>query len=200
MEKKIILASSSKRRIYLLEKLGLNFIDMKHRLAVEPRFNEKIMSIECFTSDLALKKAESLQDDYPDSFIIGSDTIIYSNGKTFGKPKDFSDAVKTLNRLSGKIHYVYTGACLINKNTGVYKTVFDKTSVTIKPLSEEDIVKYLNKHSPLDKAGSYGIQDEDGIIESYSGSFENVLGLCIQKLIPILRESRLIRPIGNFKN
>ncbi|MFW0884259.1 Maf family protein [Candidatus Acidulodesulfobacterium sp. H_13] len=192
MEKKIILASSSKRRIYLLEKLGLNFVGMKHRLSAEPMFNEKTISIECFASDLALKKAASLQDDYPDSFIIGSDTVIYSNGKAFGKPKDFNDAVKTLSRLSGKIHYVYTGACLINKNTGVCKTVFDKTSVAIKPLSKEDIVKYLNKHSPMDKAGSYGIQDKGEIIESYSGSFENVLGLCVQKLIPILRESRLI--------
>ncbi len=192
MEKKIILASSSKRRSYLLEKLGLNFIGMKHRLSVETRFDEKTISIECFVSDLALKKAESLQDDYPDSFIIGSDTVIYFNGKTFGKPKYFRDAVKTLSLLSGKIHYVYTGACLINKNIGVYKTVFDKTLVAIRPLSKEDIVKYLNKHSPMDKAGSYGIQDEGGIIESYLGSFENVLGLCIQKLIPILRESRLI--------
>ncbi|MDA8401781.1 MAG: Maf family protein, partial [Deltaproteobacteria bacterium] len=129
----IILASSSERRIYLLKKSGINFIAVNHNLEREPRFDEfskkMPVSIGDFVQNLALTKAESLQDDYPENWIIGSDTLIYMNGTVYGKPKDLSDAFNMLKELSGKIHIVYTGICLINKSKNIYITDCDKTAV-----------------------------------------------------------------------
>ena len=191
----IILASSSERRIYLLKKSGINFIAVNHNLEREPRFNEfsqkMPVSIGDFVQNLAFMKAKSLQDDYPENWIIGSDTLIYMNGKVYGKPKDLSDAFNMLKELSGKTHEVYTGICLINKSKNIYITDYDKTAVKIKPLNDKGIEFYLSEYPPFDKAGSYGIQDEQGIVESYEGSFENVLGLPVQKLFPLLSKHGL---------
>ncbi len=202
MNNLIILASSSERRIFLLKKLGVDFTPVNHALQIEPQFSSFAgnISIGRFAEDLALKKAESLQEDYPDNFIIGSDTVIYLNGTVYGKPKDFDDAFNTLKELSGKTHEVYTGVSLVNKLKNVYRTAHDKTFVKVKPLNDNEIKNYLNKYPPFDKAGSYGIQDDDGIVESYAGSFENVLGLPVQKLIPLLNEYHLIYPKLSIEN
>ena len=159
---------------------------------MEPQFDGSV-PLGRFVQDLALKKAESLQEDYPDNFIIGSDTVICLNGTVYGKPKDFDNAFNTIKELSGKTHEVYTGVSLFNKLKNVYRTAYDKTFVKVKPLNSNEIKNYLNKYPPFDKAGSYGIQDDNGIVESYAGSFENVLGLPVQKLIPLLNEYHLIR-------
>lgn len=190
----LILASSSERRVFLLEKLGINFIPVHHKLKKEPQFNElkEHIPIYRFAESLALKKAESLLDGYPENFIIGSDTLICQNGTVYGKPKDFGHAFNMLKNLSGKTHQVYTGIALINKSNNICKTNYDKTSVKIKHLNETEIIDYINKFPPFDKAGSYGIQDEPGIVESYEGSFENVLGLPVQKLIPLLSRYNLV--------
>lgn len=190
----IILASSSERRIFLLKQIGLDFIAANHKLIEEPQFNSsrEVKSVADFVQNLALKKAESLQDDYPESFIIGSDTLIYLNGKVYGKPKDFKDAFGIIRELSGKTHEVYTGVSLINKFKNIYKIAYDKTFVKIKMLNNIGIAEYIHGHPPFDKAGSYGIQDENGIVDSYRGSFENVMGLPVQKLSVLLGEHRLI--------
>ncbi|MDA8053554.1 MAG: Maf family protein [Deltaproteobacteria bacterium] len=190
-KKPVILASSSERRIFLLKQLDAGFIVVNHRLQVEPQFDGSV-PLGHFVQDLALKKAESLQEDYPGNFIIGSDTVICLNGTVYGKPKDFDDAFNTIKELSGKTHEVYTGVSLFNKLKNVYRTAYDKTFVKVKPLNNNEIKNYLNKYPPFDKAGSYGIQDDNGIVESYAGSFENVLGLPVQKLIPLLNEYHLI--------
>ena len=104
----------------------------------------------------------------------------------YGKPKDLSDAFNMLKELSDKIHIVYTGISLINKSKNIYRADYDKTAVKIKLLNDKEITDYLSEYPPFDKAGSYGIQDEHGIVESYEGSFENVLGLPVQKLFPLL--------------
>ncbi len=186
----IILASSSERRIYLLKKSGINFIAVNHNLEREPLFDEfskkMPVSVGGFVQNLALMKAKSIQDDYPENWIIGSDTLIYMNGTVYGKPKDLSDAFNMLKELSGKIHIVYTGISLINKSKNIYRADYDKTAVKIKMLNDKEITDYLSEYPPGGKAGSYGIQDEHGIVESYEGSFENVLGLPVQKLFPLL--------------
>ena len=192
----IVLASSSERRIYLLKKSGISFIAVNHKLKKEPRFkkfNGNIpVQVGGFVQNLALMKAKSLQDDYSENWIIGSDTVVYMNGTVYGKPKDLSDAFNMLKGLSGKTHEVYTGIGLINKSKNICRTDYDKTAVKIKPLNDKEIIDYLSEYPPFDKAGSYGIQDEHGIVESYEGSFENILGLPVQKLFPLLTEYNLI--------
>ncbi len=192
----IILASSSERRISLLKKQGINFIAVNHKLEREPQFEEfngnMPVQVVGFVQNLALMKAKSLQDDYPENWIIGSDTVIYMNGTVYGKPEDSNDAFNMLKELSGKTHEVYTGIGLINKSKNIYRTGYDRTVVKIKPLNDKEVIDYLSKYPPFDKAGSYGIQDEHGIVESYEGSFENILGLPVQKLFPLLTEYNLM--------
>jgi septum formation protein len=189
----LILASSSERRISLLKKQGIGFIAVSHKLEKEPRFEEFNGNIPIggFVQNLALMKAKSLMGDYPENWIIGSDTLIYMNGTVYGKPADLGDAFNMLKGLSGKPHEVYSGIALINKSENIYITDCDKTAVKIKLLSDKEITDYMLKYPPLDKAGSYGIQDEKGIVESYEGSFENVLGLPVQKLFPLLSQYNL---------
>ncbi len=193
IEKPLILASSSERRIFLLKETGVHFIAASHKIQIEPEFNKSLknISIGDFVENLALKKAQSLGNDYPENFILGSDTLIYQNGTVYGKPKDAGGAFDMLKELSGKTHCVYTGIGLFNKQKNISMTECDITAVRVRALNDNEIMDYIRKYPPLDKAGGYGIQDEEGIVESYEGSFENVLGLPVQKLIPILNKYRL---------
>ena len=182
------------------EGLSINFTALNHELEKEPRFEESgknmPLALEDFVRNLALMKAESLQDEYPENWIIGSDTLISKEGAVYGKPEDMKSAFNMLKELSGKTHEVYTGICLINKSKNIHITDCDKTRVKIKPLNDKEIERYLSEYPPFDKAGSYGIQDEHGIVESYEGSFENVLGLPVQKLLPLLKKYNLINVLN----
>ena len=193
-----ILASSSQRRISLLKKLGFSFIAVNHNIADEPKFEDlklkENISIENFVRQLALMKAQSAAVNYKNSYVIGADTVIFFNGKAYGKPLNLDDAFNMLKDLSGKTHEVYSGISIVNENKNIALTDYDKTFVSIKPLSDKEINSYISDHPPFDRAGSYGIQDENGIAESYSGSFENVLGLPMQKLLQILKENNLPQP------
>ena len=106
-------------------------------------------------------------------------------GEILGKPKDADDAYRTLKRLSGKTHYVVTGVCVRNKNKRI--TGFEKTEVKFNVLSDEFIKAYVEGGSPLDKAGSYGIQD-GGIVNEYFGSYTNVVGLPVKLVKKMLEE------------
>jgi septum formation protein len=195
MNPKYVLASSSQRRISLLKKFGFSFIAVNHNIADEPKFEDlklkENISIENFVRQLALMKAESVALNYKNSYIIGADTVIFFNGKAYGKPLDLKDAFNMLKEFAGKTHEVYSGISIVNIDKNIVATGYDKTWVTIKPLSDKEINSYISAHPPLDRAGSYGIQDESGIVESYSGSFENVLGLPVQKFLHILKEHNL---------
>jgi septum formation protein len=187
----LILASSSKRRIEILNEYKIEFIALQHLLIKEPIFTGQ-MPPDSFVKNIAIEKAKSLENDYQDNFIIGSDTIIFLNSKAMGKPKDLNEAIYMLKELSGKTHEVYTGASLINKNKNIYELIYDKTFVKIKNLTERDIFNYIKNRNPLDKAGGYGIQDKNGIVESYGGSYKNVQGLCIENLLNLLRSYKLV--------
>jgi septum formation protein len=221
----IILASSSPRRINILKEYKIDFIPVEHKIINEPEYSGNTQPFE-FAKNLALDKAKSIEDLYPDYFIIGSDTIVIFNdlgvnvshpslisslplssslsesdtweqracqGLSLGKPKDAASAFSIIKTLSGNTHNVYTGIALINKNMQLYESAYDKTEVKIKKLSYEEIYSYIYESKPYDKAGAYGIQDStNNIVESYSGSYKNVEGLCIEKLIPLLQKYNLI--------
>ena len=113
-------------------------------------------------------------------------TIVVFGSEILGKPRDKADAVKTLKMLSGKTHYVITGVCVRNK---FKKSVdFDRTEVKFNILTDEFIESYVNGGSPMDKAGSYGIQD-GGIVKEYFGSYTNVVGL------PVMLTKKLIEEV-----
>lgn len=168
---KYVLASASPRRRELLGQILSNF-------EVIPATGEEKVNTSFFPEKVACALAESKCDEVfgknPQATVIGCDTIVVFQDEILGKPKDRDDAFKTLKALSGKTHFVITGVCVRN----AYKKLvdFDKTEVKFNVLSDEFIRQYVDSGSPLDKAGSYGIQD-GGIVKEYFGSYTNVVGL-----------------------
>ncbi len=175
-----ILASASPRRKELLSQI-LN------KFEVIPSCADEKVNISLFPEQMACALAESKCDAvfalHPNTTVIGCDTVVVFGKEVLGKPKDKTDAVKTLKMLSGKTHYVITGVCVRNRFKKVVD--FDRTEVKFNILTDEFIQNYVNSGSPMDKAGSYGIQD-GGIVKEYFGSYTNVVGLPVtlaQKLI-----------------
>lgn len=177
-----ILASASPRRRELLSQVLDDFI-------VDPARGGEEVNISIFPEDIACALAERKCDEvfhrHSGSTVIGCDTIVVFRGEILGKPKDAADAAATLKMLSGKTHYVITGVCVRNKYRKLIK--YDKTEVKFNILSERFINEYVAGGSPLDKAGSYGIQD-GGLVDKYYGSYTNVVGLPVALVRDMLRE------------
>ena len=177
----IILASNSPRRKELMSGLGVDYV-----VRTLPDVNESYpdtLQGEEIPAYISREKAEAYQSMIePDELLITADTIVWMNGEVLGKPKDREDAIRMLRKLSGASHQVITGVCLTTKGWQNSFTV--TTDVTFAVLSEEEIVYYVDKYSPMDKAGAYGVQEWIGFIgvESISGSYYNVMGLPVQKL------------------
>ena len=179
-----VLASASPRRKELLSSIIPVF-------GVIPATGEEKVNISLFPEQMATSIAESKCDEVfnsnPEATVIGCDTIVVFEGEVLGKPKNKFDAYNTLKRLSGKTHYVITGVCVRNK----YKKLIehDKTEVKFNQLTDEFIQKYVDSGSPMDKAGSYGIQD-GGLVKEYYGSYTNVVGLPVTLVKKMLDEVR----------
>jgi len=177
---KIILASQSPRRHYLLKEIGLAF-EIKSKGFVEESYPEELKEDE-IPRYIAKKKANVFNDLHENEIVITADTIVWLNGKVLQKPKDHDDAVNILRQLSGSCHQVFTGVCIKSKTKEFAFTA--QTDVYFKKLTYAEIDYYLNHYQPMDKAGAYGIQEWIGYIgvEKINGSFFNVMGLPIQKL------------------
>lgn len=176
-EKKLYLASKSPRRKQILEWAGISFEMLP--IDLDEVYPED-MSPYDVPRYLAREKAMVAQKFLPESGIaLTADSVVILDGKLFGKPRDRKDAYRMLAHLSGKIHQVITGVCLISKDK---QMIFDSTSdVFFRPLTHEEIEHYLEEYRPFDKAGAYGIQDWMGLnkISRIEGSFYNVMGLPI---------------------
>ena len=171
----VILASKSPRRNELLKEIFPTFEVMPQ--AVDENIEEK--DPQKLVEKLALKKLNDLDLKYKDALIISADTIVWLNGKVYGKPHTIENAIKTLHALSGTTHYVYTGVCIAYK--GERHIFVDEAQIVFRDLKDEEIVKYVNEKKPLDKAGAYGIQDGD-MVKEYKGSYSNIMGLPVEKL------------------
>ena len=179
-----VLASASPRRRELLSQILNDFI-------VDPAVGGEEVNISFFPEDIACALAERKCDEvfsrHSGSTVIGCDTIVVFRGEILGKPKDEADAVETLKLLSGRTHFVITGVCVRNKYKKLVR--YDKTEVKFNVLSDEFIKKYVAGGSPMDKAGSYGIQD-GGLVKQYFGSYTNVVGLPVALVRKMLKEVR----------
>lgn len=183
----IILASQSPRRQELLAGL-----DIKFTVKTLPNLKEVCPPDLCgeeIPLFLAKQKAQAFASILKDNtLIITADTIVWLDGKVYGKPKDAADAKYMLHELSGKTHEVITGVCI---TTTVRQKCFAAISkVTFAELSDAEIDYYVEKYQPLDKAGSYGVQEWIGYIgvERIEGSYYNVMGLPIQRLYNVLKD------------
>jgi septum formation protein len=183
---KLILASASPRRRELLEHMGLSF-------DVFPTDVAETESIEAGPDGMvvfnAALKADFLQERFPDSLMLGSDTTVAHEGIALGKPKNRDEASLMLKRLSGKTHTVYTAVSLRWWAESFILDFVERSEVTFKELDEMIIERYHDIVNPLDKAGAYGIQEgRELIIDTVAGSVENVMGLPIQKLSKVFKE------------
>lgn len=199
--RRIILASASPRRKELLEQIGLEF-------EICPAKSEEIITKTVpqeVVMELSRQKAEEVAvmvTTYnekhkeivtpSDILIIGADTVVAYGGQILGKPKDEQDAKRMLSMLSGNTHSVYTGVtlCLIDPNGRVGEIVFyEKTDVTMFPITEEEMERYIATGEPFDKAGSYAIQGKSAIfIEKIEGDYNNVVGLPVTRIYQKLKE------------
>lgn len=171
--RKLILASTSPRRQYLMKEAGFTF------QTARPDSDESFpstMAPERVPSFLAERKAKSLFHQITDEIIIASDTVVILNGTILNKPADVAEAYSMLTRLSGKTHTVITAVCLVDRNK--IDVFDDRTEVTFCHLTTEEIKYYVDTHKPLDKAGAYGAQDWLGMvgIERINGSYFTVMG------------------------
>ncbi len=190
-----ILASASPRRKEILRQLTPEF-------EVIPSDGEEIITKtepSEIVVELASQKAENVIKKVGDSdeglLLIAADTIVAHQGKILGKPKDEEDAYRMLESLSGDMHQVYTGVCLIHRSAGkeIRHTFFEKTDVEFYPMSGEEIRDYIATDDPMDKAGSYGIQTGCArYIRGISGDYDNVVGMPLGRLYHELKDMDIV--------
>ena len=183
---KIILASNSPRRKELLSGLGVDY-EVKTLPDVDESYPNGLSGEE-IAKHIARGKAEAYRSLIKaDELVITADTIVWLDGTVMGKPKDEEEAKDMLMRLSGKTHQVITGVCLTTAST--QKTFATVTDVTFATLTDEEVDYYVTRYQPMDKAGSYGVQEWIGFVgvENLSGSYFNVMGLPIQRLYTELK-------------
>ena len=184
---KIILASNSPRRKELLSGLGVDY-EVKTLPDVDESYPDGLSGEE-IAKHIARGKAEAYRSlIQADELVITADTIVWLDGTVMGKPKDEEEAKDMLIRLSGKTHQVITGVCLTTAS--MQKTFATVTDVTFATLTDEEVDYYVTRYQPMDKAGSYGVQEWIGFVgvENLSGSYFNVMGLPIQRLYTELKK------------
>lgn len=192
VKKKLILASTSPRRREILSKIGLEFeiIPSDYEEVIDsPEFSyEKIET-------LAFHKAKAVYDkiknapEYSNSIILSADTVVVLDEIILGKPLDKNDAFAMIKKLSDKKHSVVTSICTIVTGNFQKKIHSETSFVEFQDLSDSLIINYVEQFMPLDKAGSYGIQElPDGFVKNIEGSFENIMGLCPNAVNNILKD------------
>ena len=182
----ILLASNSPRRRELLSGL-----DIEYRVTALPEVDESYpatLSGEEIPLYISQEKAAAYRNQMKENtLLITADTIVWLDGRVYGKPHDLDDAKAMLRALSGKTHTVITGVTLTSMQKQVSFAV--STEVDFAPLADDEIDYYVDRYRPLDKAGAYGVQEWIGYIgvTGLHGSYYNVMGLPIQRLYTELK-------------
>ena len=183
----LILASKSPRRKELLKQIGIPFVVV---VSDAEEVSGNSWTPAALVVENAKRKARAVAEKYPDSPVLGADTVVSSEGKIFGKPKDKDEARKMLTALSGKMHEVTTGLALINRNE--IRTTNVTTKVFFDTMTKADIDAYIATEEPMDKAGAYAIQGKAArFIEKIEGSYSNVVGLPLNALIQLSKDLNL---------
>jgi septum formation protein len=173
--KPIILASQSPRRKTLLKQIGMKFRAIPSHVSEEMSPNQTPGEN---AKRIALEKAKEVATKLRDGIVIGADTIVVIDRHILTKPVSKEDAKRMLKLLSGREHSVFTGYALVDAQSKKQIAGVEETKVRFRKLNEKEIASYIESGSPMDKAGSYGIQDDFGacFIEKVNGCFYNVVG------------------------
>lgn len=144
-------------------------------------------SPEDYALTAASQKCREVFDLYPNSLVIGADTVVVLDERIMGKPETPQEAVEMLQMLSGREHRVITGVCVAYP--GGEEDFFQESFVRFGVLTEEEIERYVSTGEPMDKAGAYGIQGHGAcLVEEVRGSYTNVVGLPVRRLYLLLKE------------
>ncbi|MDD5538537.1 MAG: Maf family protein, partial [Candidatus Omnitrophica bacterium] len=181
----LILASKSKARQKLLKNLGVRFRVMPAR--VKEHADAVRHPARTVTAN-ALLKARDVAGRVRKGIVIGCDTLVWQDGKAFGKPASLKEARAMLKRLSSRPHVLYTGIAVIDAASGRHAVDVEETRIEMEPLSDREITQYFRKVSPLDKAGGFDIQGLGGsFIRRIRGCYFNVVGLPLARLRGMLK-------------
>ena len=190
--REFVLASASPRRKELLSQIGIDFrIDVSNA-------EENTVSLEPgeIVKDLSYTKAMEVYGRQKDNVVvIGADTIVYSNGKVLGKPKDKQEAYTMIHSLQGAVHQVYTGVTLVwQEGTDTrHASFYEMTEVELYPMNEEEILQYIAMKEPYDKAGGYAVQGYFArYVKGINGDYNNVVGLPVGRLYQELTSLNLL--------
>lgn len=181
VKNKIILASTSPRRIEIFRNIGIDFTVRKDEIE-EVIFKEPESTV-LYNSDLKISKV--IKDDETG---IGFDTIVFIDNEIIGKPENKEEAFNFLRKLCNKEHIVYSGFTLVKNNKKI--SDYDKSFVKFRYYGDIEIIKYIETEEPMDKAGAYAVQGKGiNLIERIKGSILNVVGLPLEKLISAFKKT-----------
>ncbi|MEH6473116.1 MAG: Maf family protein [Halopseudomonas sp.] len=180
----LVLASRSPRRRELLTQIGVKFECASADIDESLRDGETPAQ---YVSRLALEKAQAVAINFPDHWVLGSDTTVVCDAQVLGKPTDKTDAVAMLQQLSGRRHQVMTAVALVQGER--QRSLRVSTDVVFKSLSQAECERYWDTGEPQDKAGSYGIQGLGAVfVERVEGSYSAVVGLPLQEIAELLQQ------------
>ena len=188
VNKKIILASASPRRRELLSQIGMDFevrVSDASESAVSYEPSELVKALSALKASAVFDQLS--KEEKEESLVIGADTVVSLSGSIMGKPKDRQEAVNMLLGLQGRVHQVYTGVTFIFqadlREAPMKVSFFEKTDVSVYPMSQEEILSYVATGEPMDKAGAYAIQGKfASYIKEINGDYKTVVGLPIGRL------------------
>lgn len=174
---KLVLASKSPRRSEILKNAGYDFVvrvaDADETIPEGTKHEDAVVL-------LAARKAMAVERA-DDETVLGADTIVVLDNKILGKPKSREDAYNMLKSLSGRVHSVFTGVCIIEN--GKSMTFAEETEVQFLSLTDEEIYGYIDTNDCYDKAGAYGIQGyASKFVKGINGDYFNVVGLPISAI------------------
>ena len=176
---RIVLASASPRRRDLLSQAGYDVLIAASDVEEMDSCNEGPEALALIN---AKRKWTAVAPQYPSEIVVAADTVVWLDGRFYGKPVDFSEATQMLTDLSGRTHQVVTGVAVGRAGEGLQQFA-EVSMVTFHALAQDEIAAYLKTIHPLDKAGAYAAQDDNGrLIAQVEGSLSNVIGLPMEKL------------------
>jgi septum formation protein len=183
-ELKIVLASTSPRRISLLRQTGMRFsvaAPVGDEASCDPDPKARVM-------ENALAKARSVLASVDEGLVVGADTVVYVDDLILGKPSSMGEARTMMEKLSGRVHRVFTGLAVIDAGSGREEVSCEETRVHMMELSYEEIGRYVERGEPMGKAGAYAIQGLGAVfVDRVDGCFHNVVGLPLSLLWNVIR-------------
>jgi septum formation protein len=184
----VVLASASPRRRQLLAEAGYNFEVCPAEID-ESSFAVEGIDPREYAGRLAMAKAKSVAERYPEHLVIGADTVVDYHGRIIGKPADANDAEQITRKLFSAPHKVITALAIVRLRDKVEIVGSDTTTVYPRKMSDEQIAAHIKSGTWRDKAGAYAIQEKgDEFIERIQGSLTNVMGLPMELLHRLLEK------------